>query len=229
LLISVRSAEEAETAIRGGADVIDIKDPTRGPLGMPPPQIVGAVLERVAGRRTVSLALGELNEFPAAAHAGLAFIKVGLAAASPDWRVRLLDYIDAFRPARLIAAAYADARRVAAPAPADVADWACQHKAAGLLIDTAVKDGCDLFHWLDEAQLASIITQVQSSGLTVALAGSLCGASVERALLLRPDIIAVRGAACGGDRRDGTVDQLRVERLAEVLAARKEQITGCSG
>ena len=33
LLVSVRSAEEAEIALAGGADVIDVKEPRRGALG----------------------------------------------------------------------------------------------------------------------------------------------------------------------------------------------------
>ena len=33
LLVSVRSAAEAEIALHGGADLIDVKEPTRGSLG----------------------------------------------------------------------------------------------------------------------------------------------------------------------------------------------------
>ena len=35
LLVSVRSAAEAATALAGGADLIDVKEPSRGPLGRP--------------------------------------------------------------------------------------------------------------------------------------------------------------------------------------------------
>ena len=34
LLVSVRSAEEAEIALAGGANLIDIKEPSRGALGL---------------------------------------------------------------------------------------------------------------------------------------------------------------------------------------------------
>ena len=33
LLVSVRTIEEARAALAGGADIIDIKEPTRGSLG----------------------------------------------------------------------------------------------------------------------------------------------------------------------------------------------------
>ena len=33
LLVSVRNAEEALMAVRGGADIIDVKEPSKGSLG----------------------------------------------------------------------------------------------------------------------------------------------------------------------------------------------------
>jgi len=34
LLVSVRSADEVDDALAGGADLIDVKEPSRGALGM---------------------------------------------------------------------------------------------------------------------------------------------------------------------------------------------------
>src|SRR5262245_29672057 len=62
LLISVRSAVEVEAALAGGADLIDIKEPRRGPLGPADPDIVADVLRAVGGRRPVSAACGELRD-----------------------------------------------------------------------------------------------------------------------------------------------------------------------
>src|SRR5207244_7336185 len=39
LLVSVRSAAEAETALAGGADVVDVKEPRRGALGPADPSV----------------------------------------------------------------------------------------------------------------------------------------------------------------------------------------------
>lgn len=60
LLVSVRSAAEAEAALAGGADLIDIKEPTRGSLGRADDRVIADILRQVAGRRPVSAALGEL-------------------------------------------------------------------------------------------------------------------------------------------------------------------------
>src|SRR5262245_59925297 len=80
LLVSVRSAAEAEAALAGGASLIDVKEPGRGSLGRPDNEIVAAVLRCVAGRRPVSAALGELMDRPALFQLpGLSYAKWGLA------------------------------------------------------------------------------------------------------------------------------------------------------
>jgi len=59
LLVSVRSADEARAALAGGADLIDVKEPSRGPLGAADSEVIGDVLRAVDGRVPVSAALGE--------------------------------------------------------------------------------------------------------------------------------------------------------------------------
>jgi uncharacterized protein (UPF0264 family) len=66
LLVSVRSAAEAEAALAGGAGLIDVKEPARGALGRADAAVIAAVVRAVGGRRPVSAALGELAEGGAA-------------------------------------------------------------------------------------------------------------------------------------------------------------------
>src|SRR3712207_4897772 len=61
LLVSVRSAEEAEAALAGGADLIDVKEPRGGSLGRAEDWVLAGVLRRVSGRRPVSAAMGGLR------------------------------------------------------------------------------------------------------------------------------------------------------------------------
>src|SRR5437773_1981197 len=53
---------EAEEAIAGGAAIIDVKEPDRGPLGRADAFTALEVIRKVNGRRLVSVALGELAE-----------------------------------------------------------------------------------------------------------------------------------------------------------------------
>lgn len=70
LLVSVRSADEARAAIQGGAQIVDVKDPEVGPLGLADAavldQIAGQLLSTSPGPR-FSVAMGELTEWQ---HAG---------------------------------------------------------------------------------------------------------------------------------------------------------------
>ena len=59
LLVSVRSADEVAAALEGGADIIDVKEPAKGPLGMAEAEVVAAVVDRVKGKVPVSAAMGE--------------------------------------------------------------------------------------------------------------------------------------------------------------------------
>src|SRR5262245_62338339 len=91
LLVSVRSVSEADIALAGGADVIDIKEPMHGSLGRASNQVINAIQKRIAGRRPLSAALGELLDEPVPPDDFSGLVKAGLAgcAHSHDWRDRL--------------------------------------------------------------------------------------------------------------------------------------------
>jgi uncharacterized protein (UPF0264 family) len=222
LLVSVRDAAEAREALTGGADLIDVKDPGQGALGAADAQAIEAVAVEVRGRRPVSVAAGEwdgvgMAELPAGVH----YVKIGLAGArGRSWQGALAHRFARLRPAAPIAVAYADGPRVAAPAVQGVLDWAIGHGAAGILIDTAVKDGSHLFDWVSVPTLAGWIERARRCGLMVALAGSLRGQAFERAIDLEPDVVAVRGAACAGEDRTDRVSRCCVARLAELISGR---------
>src|SRR3974377_74226 len=63
LLISVRDAEEAKIALQSGADLIDVKEPLRGPLGPPDPRTVDEISRVISSKLPLSLALGELSDW----------------------------------------------------------------------------------------------------------------------------------------------------------------------
>src|SRR3989449_9585287 len=93
LLISVAGPAEARAALRGGADVIDAKDPRRGALGPVSLQRLAAIRAAVAGARPLSAAVGDApSEYAgagsgaAAPSGGVAFVKLGLAGATSEAR-----------------------------------------------------------------------------------------------------------------------------------------------
>jgi uncharacterized protein (UPF0264 family) len=228
LLVSVRSAAEAEAALAGGADLIDTKEPERGSLGFAGAETIAAVVSAVAGRRPVSAALGELAEGREAPAIGLAFAKWGLARChgSPDWPVALSAAAQRLPPGcRPVAVAYADWRRARAPSPGEVCAFVCSRRWGALLIDTWRKDGTTLLDWSSHAQLLRLRKHCAADGVPIAFAGSLTVEPIALLRPLQPDWFAVRGAACRDGQRTQPIDAGRVRRLAELLA---ESITAAT-
>lgn len=150
LLVSVRSVQEAEAALAGGCDILDVKEPTRGPLGMADCSVIAAVAQ-VANRSGVmcSAACGEANDFAGpqlsvngapgleSAVSPLEFFKLGPAQLelSADWKQH---WKTAYRlagtqfaasaggslssPPKAVAVVYADWQRAVAPSAHAILD-----------------------------------------------------------------------------------------------------------
>jgi uncharacterized protein (UPF0264 family) len=233
LLVSVRSDHEARAALAGGAAIIDVKEPSRGSLGMASCFTWRRVREALPLTVTVSVALGDLEDWtgpdsaPISADcwSGIDLRKVGLARGGSAWRAdwrRLRAHLcPAPHEGQLVAhpswvaVVYLDWGAAQAPDPLSVIGEAARiEDCRGVLFDTwdksrRVEFDPNLGHW---------IRRVKDSGQFVALAGSLDEALIRRFVPLEPDIFAVRGAACRGGDRNASVETERVARLVEAAA-----------
>ena len=224
LLVSVRSADEAIRAAAGGATVIDVKEPDAGALGRAPLSVWRDVRRAVAPHIPVSVALGELTEWcggrgpivPPEAFDGLAFCKIGLAHAGPDWRDEWRSLRDRLPTGRChwVSVVYVDWETADAPSPAEILAVAASTPGlAGVLIDTFDKSRAVL---LDAEWLAWTI-RVKAAGLKLAIAGGLTAETIGHLASFAPDLIAVRGAACVDGDRNRDVDAGRVMELAAIV------------
>jgi (5-formylfuran-3-yl)methyl phosphate synthase len=229
LLVSVRSAVEAEAALAGGAALIDVKEPARGALGRADDKVIADVVSVVAGRAPVSAAVGELRDNPQAplpaCLSSLAFVKCGLAGYEPDgfrWRSELDVWGEAVRRAdplcRPVAVAYADWRGARSPVPDEVCAFVCRRPGWGFLIDTWAKNGLTLVDWLSRVEMDHFCRVCHNVGAPIALAGSLSGRLIRAIRPTTPDWFAVRGAACHGSRRDAAIDADKVRGLTDLIA-----------
>ena len=233
LLVSVRSASEALTALAGGADVIDVKEPSQGSLGAADDDTISAIVRTVAGRAPVSAALGELVDLidspngnrPRKLVDGVSLFKIGLAGCSAlkDWQVSWRHAIETLvsnspnDDAQAVAVVYADWPTAQAPSPGDILSAAIQLCCPALLVDTWNKSGGTLFdHW-PALELQTFLAEVRSHGISIVLAGSLTGQNVTIAARLAPELVAVRTAACDGGRT-ATVSQIKVCELKNAIA-----------
>lgn len=223
LLVSVRSAAEAAAALAGGADVLDAKEPSRGPLGRADPEVWRAVRAVVPPDRRLSVALGELRDWDDPApeppspddFAGFHFRKLGLAGCGgdPSWRSRWAALRDRLGDGPAwVAVAYADWARAHAPSPEAVVAEAMARGCAGVLFDTWSKTGPGPLE--PGPPWSRLAARLRARGLLVVLAGGLDAPDFARLAPLGPDLFAVRGAACRSGDREATIDSQRVARLA---------------
>lgn len=227
LLISVRSAEEATVALAGGADLIDVKEPSNGPLGVAHHEVLAAVLAVVNGAVPVSAALGEwtpnaLNEAHWHLQLPVQFLKWGLAGYgnSPGWGEDLLETRRQIRTGtEVVLVAYADWEKAKSPAPAEIVKFARRFRYKAVLFDTFNKDGSSLLDSLPLADLTELMASLKKSGIPIALGGSLKLEHLKQLKPLAPDWYAVRGAVCAGGTREGMLDPVRIQKWKTALSA----------
>ena len=233
LLVSVRSPQEALAALDGGADIIDVKEPTQGSLGRSESNVVAEITDLVHSRSPgtiVSAALGEVAESPRSeaidltqaarldlVKSGLSGLHQGLVPWQDAWH-RFRENVVVTRPTtQWVAVAYADAQRSRSPHAVDVLDEGHRIGCPVLLIDTFQKDGTSLLDWVATRELDRIRCRTRDYGMKMVLAGQITTTLLPEVLAVDPDIIAVRGAVCEYGNRGATVTAERVRQLVTVL------------
>ena len=221
LLVSVMNADEARSAMAGGADLVDAKDPRAGALGAVAPAEFRAIHAAAAASRLVTAAIGDASDESAIeqtafayAEAGAALVKVGFAGIAS--RARIAQLAAAAHRGALaggkgrcatVLVAYVD--QASRLAPAALAEIAARSGARGVLLDTSDKNAPGLRFLVEQRPLAACVAYAHDCGLVVALAGKLGPADVPFVRDAGADIAGVRGAACDGGRT-GRVSAARV-------------------
>ncbi|WP_188262276.1 (5-formylfuran-3-yl)methyl phosphate synthase [Azospirillum tabaci] len=213
LLASVASLEELALAARGGADILDLKDPKAGALGAWPLDGIARAMETVRRwsiRAPLSATVGDLPMEPAAVTGrvaetwayGIDYVKIGLfPSGDPAGCVAALAP-EARRGARIVAVLFADLWTDAGGLLPDLA----QAGFAGAMLDTAGKGSGGLLRHKTNNELARFLAQARGLGLLTGLAGSLRREDIPVLLPLRPDYLGFRTALCAHGDRGGALD-----------------------
>lgn len=238
LLVSVTNRKEALEAIIGGAHIVDVKNPGEGSLGANFPRIIRQVKEIISNNIEVSATIGDLPYLPGTASlaalgavvSGADYVKVGLFGVKTPVEATILmkevcravkDYSDT---SKVIAAGYADFRKVGCLSPLKLPRVAYETQADGVMIDVKMKNSQSrLSDFLSDKELKEFIDEAHSLNLIAALAGSLDKLDVPRLHDLGADVIGVRRAVCGRrDRLKGEVQRKAVlEFVKEICMCEK--------
>ena len=167
MLASVTGVEEAEIAISGGADIIDLKDPKAGALGAVATETIRRGVTAIAGRRATSAVCGDLPMQPETirvkaeeiAATGVDFLKIGFfpsAEAAACARA-----VAPLAPrTKLIAVLFADL----AP-DFELLPVFAKHGFHGAMVDTADKAKGRLLDHLPPERIPAFVNRARSLGL----------------------------------------------------------------
>ncbi len=232
LLVSPINTKEAIEAIRGGADIVDVKNPKEGSLGASFPWIIKDIKDITPEDILVSATLGDVPYKPGtvslaalgALVAGADYIKVGLYGTSNiQQAINVMENVvktvnDEKANAFVVAAGYADAHRVGSLNPLEIPEVAADSGADVAMLDTAIKDGKTLFDFLSMEELDNFVQEAHDNGLKAALAGSIKKEQLKPLYDVECDIVGIRGAACiGGDRNTGEIHSSAVSELKKLI------------
>ncbi len=234
IMVSVVSPEEAWEAVKGGAEIIDVKNPAEGALGASLPWITRRIKESVDGSVEVSATIGDMPYLPgtaslAALGASLLkvdYVKIGMFGPKTTGEAlnlsrSLVQTLQEFRSSvKVVVAGYADYRIQGCINPLELPQVAHEAGAWGLLIDVKDKNARGLFDHLSFDELKKFVEESRGWGLKTALAGSLSKSDAEEVLKLDPDIMGVRRGVCVLRNGDLKMDRKRVGELVNMLRLR---------
>lgn len=228
ILVSPMNVEEAEKSVSGGADIIDVKNPLEGSLGANFPWVIKQIasLVKSAGKE-ISATIGDMDFKPGtaslaalgAAYSGADYIKVGLYGVRDETQAKkmLEPVVNAVRGydkrKKVIAAAYADYSDINSVSPLELSSILSEISVDGIMVDTAVKDGRNLFDVMSEEDVKCFISHARKAGVLCALAGGIKKEHISIIKKLRPDIIGVRTLVC----RDGRNTEVETDKVAELV------------
>jgi (5-formylfuran-3-yl)methyl phosphate synthase len=227
-LASVRSAEEALLALEGGADIIDVKEPSLGALGRVDGAVLTDIVRALRGSRKVSATIGDVPLAPdpvraavaATAATGVDIVKIGLFPGDLAATLAALEPL-ARAGTRLVAVIFADR----APDLAHLIPHCRAAKFFGVMLDTADKQAGPLTTHLPVAGLGRFVVTAREHGLISGLAGALRLADIPALATLGADYLGFRSAlTVGGRHRD--IDLGAVQAVRRALDASVPQGAG---
>ncbi len=216
LMVSVQNLPEAHEAMKGGADIIDVKNLQEALVGSAKPGVFKAVREAVPAEIHASLTLGVVPVQEgtvamaawAAGRMNATSVKVGFRQAEYDKAVEVLvaskEALEG-TGTKLIGSLFADNVLYGGGLdPHLMPRLARDGKCDGWLIDTLTKDGRNLFDFIPEPELKEMVLEGKRDGMSTALSGHLKMSDLDELARINPDIVGVRGAVCAkGERAEG--------------------------
>ena len=217
LMVSVQDLYEAKQALKGGADIVDVKNLQEALVGSAHPNVVKEIRNAVPSAHHASVTLGvvpnQIGTVSMAVYAAgildATSVKVGFMVS--EYNVALETLLAAKEAltgtqTKLIGSLFADNLLYDGGIDPDLmVKLAKEGQCDGFLIDTLVKDGRNLFDFVAEERLKEMVLEGKELGMSTALSGHLKMSDLDELSRVNPDIVGVRGAVCQKGDRDSRV------------------------
>lgn len=220
-LASVKSLDEARQLTGVWPDIIDMKDPANGALGALPVAEIQAVVDYVGKRTLTSATIGDIDcdaeeiikRLQKTESTGVDYLKVGLFN-QPQLKncLQVLSQSLSKIPTPVIAVLFAD----------DLPDEKLIEQIittgfAGVMLDTAQKNGYGLCDYLSQTRLSEFISKVHQADKLCGLAGALRISDIDTLKTLNADYLGFRSALCAGHQRTDGLDPKRARQIHQAL------------
>ena len=232
LMVSVQDLYEAKQALKGGADIVDVKNLQEALVGSAHPNVVKQVREAVPSAHHASVTLGvvpdQIGTVAMAVYAAgcldATSVKVGFMVSNYETALTTLKASKealAGTKTKLIGSLFADNTLHKGGLDPDLmVQLAKESDCDGFLIDTLVKDGRNLFDFIPEKRLKEMVIEGKELGMSTALSGHLKMSDIDELSRINPDIVGVRGAVCQKGDRDSRVHWESVQEFRKQLDLR---------
>ena len=232
LLVSVKNVSEALLALRAGADVIDMKDPSVGALGALSTSEITTIVSALRKQNPqvcISATIGDTHENVDAmqqaimqtASLGVDIVKFPLNGHTHDLKALLgistllsveTEMAKPLTSKRVILFGVLFADIVL---DLDLIEAAAEAGLAGVMLDTQYKTQ-DLLCHANHATLLNFVNRCKGNDLKSGFAGSLQVQYIENLVTLDPSYMGFRGGLCSHLNRNGDLDVNKLE-MAKLL------------
>ena len=225
LLISVTSIEEAQMALENGADIIDLKEPSKGALGALPIAVIQEVVAYVkvtsmSQKILTSATIGDLPMQPALltahinalAKTGVDIIKIGFFETD--------DYQTSLQALKLLTQSGLKLMAVLFAEKLYPQDLVAAIKNAGfigIMLDTASKNGLTLLDYYPLNKRLNFAKNVFDHQLSLGLAGSLKLEHIAMVKELNPSYIGFRGGVCDDHQRNLALNADKIKAVRKIM------------
>ncbi|MFW5427519.1 MAG: (5-formylfuran-3-yl)methyl phosphate synthase [Methylophagaceae bacterium] len=220
-LASVQSLEEAKILLPVLPDILDMKDPSKGALGVLPVETVADIVNMIDGRCLTSATIGDLpmqadvisKAMIAMAKSDVDYIKIGLFPESKLTEcIKTLAETVKNLEKPVIAVLFADKS-----IDLDIISLLKTSGFTGVMIDTAIKNGQGLLdHW-DNSQLIHFVNTVQQHEMLCGVAGALKIEDIAELKPLNADYLGFRSALCKQQQRKENLRLPLARQVKEVI------------